>query len=211
MKETLRLGEIAGVRVGVNWSVLVIFFLIALGLAAGRFPTESPGLPSVAYIAAGVATAVAFLASLLTHEIAHAVVAQRSGVEVHGITLWLFGGVARLGGEARDPAAELRIAGVGPLMSLVLAGIFFVAAGLAPAFDTPDIVVGPLRWLAAINVALAVFNLMPAAPLDGGRILRAFLWWRRGDRVSAAVTSTRAGKAFGFLLVGLGLWGWCPW
>ncbi|MDP8928907.1 MAG: site-2 protease family protein, partial [Actinomycetota bacterium] len=207
MKETLRLGEIAGVRVGVNWSVLVIFFLIALGLAAGRFPAESPGLSSAAYIAAGLVAAVVFLVSLLAHEIAHAVVARRSGVEVHGITLWLFGGVARLGGEAKDPAAELRIAGVGPLMSLVLAGVFAAIAGVAAAVDAPGIVVGTLRWLAVINVALAVFNLMPAAPLDGGRILRGFLWWRRGDRVSAAVTSARAGKVFGFLLVGLGLLG----
>lgn len=207
MKETLRLGEIAGVRVGVNWSVLVIFILIAFGLAAGRLPAESPGLSSVAYITAALVAAVAFLASLLAHEIAHAVVARRSGVEVHGITLWLFGGVARLGGEAKDPAAELRIAGVGPLTSFVLAGAFAVAAAVAATLDTPDIVMGTLRWLAAINVALAVFNLMPAAPLDGGRILRAFLWWRRGDRVSAAVTSARAGKAFGFFLVGLGLLG----
>ncbi len=207
MNETLRLGEISGVRVGVNWSVLVIFLLIVFGLAAGRFPAESPGLPSAAYIAAALAAAVAFLLSLLTHEIAHAVVARRSGVEVHGITLWLFGGVARLGGEARDPATELRIAGVGPLTSLVLAGVFAAAGALAAVLDAQALVVGAFRWLAAINVALAVFNLMPAAPLDGGRILRAFLWWRRGDRVSAAVTSARAGKAFGFLLVGLGCWG----
>jgi Zn-dependent protease len=205
MNESLRLGTIAGVRVGINWSVLVIFALIAFSLAAGRFPLVYPDLGTATYAVAGLAAAVIFFLSLLAHEVAHAVVATRNGLEVDGITLWLFGGVARLGGEAADPGADLRIAGVGPLVSLVLAGAFFVVAVAVGGLGLPGIVEGVFGWLAVINLALAVFNLVPAAPLDGGRILRAFLWRRRGDRLSASVTAARAGTVFGFVLIGLGL------
>lgn len=205
MKETIRLGEIAGVRVGVNWSVLVIFLLIAFGLAAGRFPLLFPDQPTQAYVAAGLGAAVVFLVSLLAHEISHAVVARRNGLDVEGITLWLFGGVARLGGESSDPGAEFRIAGIGPAVSLVLALAFGGLALLADAAGLPPLAVDAIAWLALINGILAIFNLVPAAPLDGGRILRAVLWRWRGDRLQAAITAARAGRAFGFLLVALGL------
>lgn len=205
MNESFRLGEVAGVRVGVNWSVLVIFALIAFGLAAGRFPQLFPDLDTWVYAAAGLAAAVVFLLSLLAHEVAHAVVARRNGLGVDGITLWLFGGVARLGGEAADPGAELRIAGVGPLVSVVLSALFAGVALLLAAGGADGIVADVFVWLAIINLALAVFNLVPAAPLDGGRILRAFLWRRRGDRDSAGITAARAGRGFGFVLIALGL------
>jgi Zn-dependent protease/predicted transcriptional regulator len=205
MNETLRLGHIAGIRIGVNWSVLVIFTLILVGLAAGRFPLDYPGLDPVAYAVAGGVAAVVFFLSLLAHEMAHAIVARRNGIAVEGITLWLFGGVAKLLGEADDPAADLRIAGVGPLVSLVLGAGFAVLALAASGLGLEGLPVGVLGWLAVINVVLAVFNLVPAAPLDGGRILRALLWRRRGDRTSAAITAARAGRTFGFVLVGLGL------
>lgn len=205
MNENLRLGQIAGIRIGINWSVLAIFFLIAFGLAAGRFPLQFPGHTAQAYVIAGLAAAVLFMASLLAHEVSHAVVARSSGVEVEGITLWLFGGVARLSGEAPDAGAELRIAGVGPLVSVAAGGAFFLLAVGSATLGLPGLVVAVFQWLALINVVLAVFNLVPAAPLDGGRILRAYLWHRRGDRVGAAITAARAGRVFGFLLVGLGL------
>lgn len=205
MREDMRLGRVAGINVGINWSVLAIFFLVTFGLASGRFPQLYPDLVNGAYIAAGLAAGAMFFLSLLAHEISHAVVARRNGVEVEGITLWLFGGVARLAGEASDPGAELRISGVGPLVSVVLAGLFYAVTVAGAAVELPGIVVGVFGWLAVINVVLAVFNLVPAAPLDGGRILRAILWWRRGDRLSAAVTAARAGRAFGWLLVALGL------
>lgn len=205
MSETLRLGRIAGVRVGANWSVLVIFLLIAVGLAAGRFPQRFPDASTGAYAAAGLIAAVVFLASLLAHEVSHAVVARRNGVGVEGITLWMFGGVANLRGEAGDPGADLRIAGVGPLVSVVLGVAFFALALALTALGTTGLVVGVLTWLGVINIALAVFNLVPAAPLDGGRILRGALWRWHGDRLRAAVTATRAGQVFGFVLVGLGL------
>ncbi len=201
----MRLGRIRGIPVGINWSVLLILFLIVSGLSGGRFPLLYPDVSGTAYILAGVAAGVAFLLSLLAHEVAHALVARRSGVEVDGITLWMFGGVARLRGEPDDAGAELRISAVGPLVSLTLAAAFFVITLALDAAGAQGIAVGVFRWLAIINGVLAVFNLMPAAPLDGGRILRAFLWKRHGDRFRASLTATRAGSAFGWLLVGLGL------
>lgn len=204
MRETLSLGQVAGVRVGVNWSVLAIFLLITFGLAAGRFPLLYPDLSTGAYAAAGLTAAVIFLLSLLAHEVSHAVVAQRNGVEVEGITLWMLGGVARLEGEAADPGAELAIAGVGPLVSVVLGVVFGGLAIVLEVAGAAGIVVGVFVWLGVINIVLAVFNLIPAAPLDGGRILTAWLWKRRGNRTSAAVTAARAGKGFGWFLVALG-------
>jgi len=204
MNETFRLGRIAGIRVGVNASVLVIVLIIAGGLALGRFPLVLPGRSGLAYATAALVAALAFLASLLAHELAHALVARRNGVEVEGITLWLLGGVARLRGGARTPAAEFRIAGVGPLTSLVLAGLFLAAAVAARLAGAGGLPVAVLDYLAVINVSLAVFNLIPASPLDGGRLLRALLWWRRGDPWSSAVTASRAGRFLGFVLIALG-------
>lgn len=204
MREHLRLGRVAGVAVGINWSVLAIFLLITFGLAAGRFPSRFPDLDLVAYVVAGIAAGVFFFLSLLAHEVSHAIVAQRNGIAVEGITLWLFGGVARMESEASDPAAELQIAGVGPLVSLVLSGVFYIVAVVSGVTGLPGLVEDVFVWLAAINLALAVFNLVPAAPLDGGRILRAILWRWRSDRTSAAITAARAGRGFGWFLVVVG-------
>ncbi|MGN9765411.1 site-2 protease family protein [Micromonospora sp. SD12] len=206
MRASFRLGRIAGVPVGVNWSVLVIFVLIAWGLAGSQFPRAYPDRPVAAYVLAGLAAAVVFFLGLLAHEISHAIVAKRNGLEVGGITLWLFGGVAELRGEARDPGAELRIAGVGPLVSLLI-GLFFgaIAVVLAVA-GVEGLLLGSLAWLAGINVLLAVFNALPAAPLDGGRLLRAAVWKATGDRTKASVVAARAGWVLGAVLIGLGLW-----
>ena len=206
MRASFRLGRIAGVPVGVNWSVLVIFVLIAWALSASLFPSSYPGHSPVAYFAAGLAAAVVFFLGLLAHEVAHAVVAKRNGIEVEGITLWLFGGVAELKGEAKDPGAELRIAGVGPLVSLIL-GLFFAAIAVAvAAAGGHGLLLGALAWLAGINVLLAIFNVLPAAPLDGGRLLRAAVWKFTGDRTKASVVAARAGWVLGVVLIGLGLW-----
>lgn len=204
MQETVRLGHLWGVRVGVHWSVLVIFLLITSGLAASRFPLLYPDQSPVAYTVAGLVAGLVFFVSLLAHEMSHAVVARRNGVTVEGITLWMLGGVANLTGRARDPGAELRISGVGPLVSLLLAVAFFALQLGLEAAGVTGLVLAVVGWLAAINLILAVFNLFPAAPLDGGRVLTAFLWKRRGDRQSAAITAARAGRTFGLVLIGLG-------
>lgn len=143
--------------------------------------------------------------SLLAHELAHAFMARRQGIEVKGLTLWLFGGVASLGREPATPGADFRVAVVGPATSLALAGGFgAIAAGLQ-FLGVAHLLVSVGGWLAGTNLLLGVFNLIPGAPLDGGRLLRSFLWRRRGDRVSAAISATKAGRAVGFGLIGLGL------
>ena len=205
MNESFRLGTVAGIRVGVNVSVLVIVAIIVVGLAFGQLPAVFPGRSPLAYGVAALVAATAFLASLLAHELAHAVVARQHGIEVDGITLWLLGGVARLQGEPRTPGADFWIAFVGPLTSLVLGVVFGVLAQLLFWAGGTGLAVGVLSYLAGLNVLLAVFNLIPAAPLDGGRVLRAVLWRARGDRAQAAIWAARAGRVFGFLLIALGV------
>ncbi|MGZ4505683.1 MAG: site-2 protease family protein [Blastococcus sp.] len=205
MGGTLGLGTIGGVPVRAHWSVLIVTGLIAWGLAAQGLPALDPGRPAWAYVVVGIVTAVVFVLGLLAHEVSHAVVARRRGVGVDSITLWLFGGVAQLHGEAADPGSELRIAGVGPLVSLLLGGAFWLVALALAAAGVADLVVGACTWLAAINVLLAVFNVLPGAPLDGGRLLRAALWRWRGDRVWASVAAARAGRGLGMVLIAAGL------
>jgi len=204
MRESVRLGRIAGVRVGLNISVFVIVAIIAFGLAVGRFPAMFPGHGAVTYAVAGLVSALLFLCSLLVHELAHAVTARRNGVEVRGIVLWLFGGVAELRGEPRTPGADFRIAVVGPLTSLVIAVLFGSIAVVLTVAGAGDLVIAVFGYLAGVNVLLAGFNLIPAAPLDGGRVLRAALWRRWGDRARAAVQAARAGRVFGYVLVAVG-------
>ena len=205
MNESFSLGRIAGVRVGVNWSVLVIFGLIVYGLAGVQFPSLYPGYVGGAYLLAGLLAALVFVGSLLAHELAHAVVARHNGLTVEGITLWLFGGVARLSGEAPSPGAELRIAGVGPLVSLLLGVGFAILAVLVRVSGVHGLTIAVLGWLAGINIVLAIFNVVPAAPLDGGRLLRAIVWWRTGDRLKATIRAAQAGRAFGWFLIIAGL------
>lgn len=206
MKASIRLGTILGIPVGVNWSVLIIFLLLAWGLSAGQLPDAYPGYPTWSYVAAGVSAAVVFFLGLLAHEVSHAVLAIRNGISVQAITLWMLGGVAELRGQARTPGAEFRIAGVGPLVSLVAGVLFGSVAALLGAAGNDGLLFGTFAWLGGINIVLAVFNVLPAAPLDGGRLLRAALWRWRGDRTWAAIVAARAGRYLGMVLIALGLW-----
>lgn len=205
MTETVRLGTIAGVRVGLHWSVLGIIVLLMFGLAGGLLPGQFPDQHPAAYIVAAAVATTLFVASLLAHEVGHAVVARRNGIEVEGITLWLLGGVARLRGDSPNAAVDFRIAAVGPAISLVLGAAFTAAAWALADAGVPELVAGVAGYLGAINLLLAVFNLIPAAPLDGGRILRSALWAWRGDRFLAQIWSARAGRVFGFLLIAFGV------
>lgn len=201
----IRIGRISGFDVRVHWSTLVIFTILVISLSTVQFPDEAPGYRDAAYWAAAVLTGLVFYASLLAHEVSHAVLARRDGIAVESLTLWMLGGVASLEGEPKTPRGDFQIAAIGPAVSLVLAGLFGAAGAVAAAADGSPLVQATLAWLAGINGVLAVFNLIPAAPLDGGRILRAAVWHFRGDRSVAAVTAARAGEVFGYVLVGLGL------
>lgn len=204
MDHGIPLGKVAGFPLSIDWSVLVIMWLFTWSLAS-TLPDAAPGHSSIAYWLAGACGAAVLLASLLAHELTHAIVARRRGVEVLGLKLWLFGGIARLGGEAKTPGTEFSIAVSGPAVSLLLAAVFAGAAEGLRAVGSADVAVAVAWWLAGINVILGLFNLLPGAPLDGGRILRAYLWRRHGDEVRAAVGAARAGRVVAYVLMGLGL------
>ena len=196
MRATIPLGRIAGIRIGANWSTLVTLGLFTYLL--GRSLADAHG-NSVAVWLAAAAGAVGLFVSLLSHELAHSIIARRSGTHVEMVVLWLLGGVSELGDEPKDPRSDLRIAVAGPLSSFVLGAALFGIAGVLGA-----VVSGPvpemLGWLAVMNLVLAVFNLIPGAPLDGGRVLRALIWRRTGDRLRASTIAARSGR-----IVGLGL------
>ena len=196
------LGRWAGVPIRAHWSVLIAVGLFAGLIATVDLPTLHPGQTVAAYWIAGVVTSLVFFATLVAHELAHAVTARHYRLGVRRISLWMLGGLTELEGEPPTPRADALIAASGPLTSLGLGGLFAVAAWLAGG---SGLVATALGWLAGINVILAVFNLLPGAPLDGGRLLRAALWWRTHDRARAAELAGRAGRALGTVLIALGM------
>ena len=204
MAGTIRIGRILGVPVGVHWSLLGIGLLLTLTMATTNLPLAHPGHDSWVYWAVGGATTAAFFATVLAHEIGHAVAARRYGVGVEGIDLWILGGVARLSDEAPTPRAEWRIAAAGPLVSVGLTvGLGAVAFALHNA-GAPSLITASCAWLAVVNGVLAIFNLLPAAPLDGGRILAAIVWRHTGDRLRAVDRASQAGQFLGWLMMAAG-------
>src|SRR5579875_1000383 len=206
MKDTVRLGRIAGVPVGINWSLAVIVVVFAGGLAENRFPADAPGYGHLAYLWVGALTAVALLAAVLLHELGHAFVARRSGMDVEGITLSWMGGVTRIAGDSPSPIRELGMAGIGPLISFAVGFALWGVRALAVGAHLGSLAITALGWLAVINVVLAIFNLIPAAPLDGGRILHAGIWWVTRDRWRAARATSAAGVLLAAAIILFGLW-----
>jgi len=204
---SFRLGRIAGIEIGINWTWLIVFALIVWSLAVAVFPDQNPRLGDGTYLVMAFVAAIAFFASILLHELGHAVQARREGMEIEGITLWLFGGVATFKGMFPSAGAEFRIAIAGPLVSLALGLAFVGAAALITGADSVD---GVAAWLGYINLALLVFNLLPALPLDGGRVLRSALWAARDDFASATRTAAGIGRGFGYLFIagGVALFFW---
>jgi Zn-dependent protease len=204
VRDEIPLGRVAGFPVNIHWSVLVILWLFTWSLAS-TLPATVKGYSPLVYWLAGAGGAVVLLASLLAHELAHAVVARRVGVGVGSVTLWLFGGVTTLRGEAKTPRAAFRIAFAGPATSLGLAVAFAAVAATLGTLRAATIVVSVAWWLAGINLLLGLFNLLPGAPLDGGRLVRAYLWRRHGDSVRAAIGAAHAGRVLALILIALGL------
>jgi Zn-dependent protease/CBS domain-containing protein len=201
MNGNLTLGRLGGVQVRLNWSWFVVFALIVWSLAASVFPSQNPELSDRVHLAMAVVAALLFFAAVLLHELGHAWQARREGLEIDGITLWLFGGIAQFKGAFPNPGAEFRIAIAGPLVTLGL-GAGFVLLALA---GLPSAVDGVAAWLGYINLFLLVFNLIPALPLDGGRVLRAALWRARGDLGWGTRVAADIGRGFGYLFIALGV------
>lgn len=194
-----------GFKIYVDLSWLILAFLITWTLAVGFFPSVAPELAPAAYWWMGIAGALGLFASIIFHELGHSVVARRYGIPMKGITLFIFGGVAEMTQEPPSAKSEFMMAIAGPIAS-VFAGVFFFALyGLASALAWPAAVGLVLGYLATINMILAVFNMIPAFPLDGGRVLRAILWGVKKDLAWATRISSALGAGFGLLLVVLGI------
>ncbi|HXQ67650.1 MAG TPA: site-2 protease family protein [Alphaproteobacteria bacterium] len=194
-----------GFKVRVDISLVFLALLVTWSLASAVFPPQLPGLDRATYWWMGVAGTIGLFFSLIFHELSHSLVARRYGLPIRGITLFIFGGVAEMSDEPPSAKAEFWMALAGPAASILLALLAWALSGLGAAAGVPEPVTAVVRYLALINAVLAVFNLVPAYPLDGGRVLRAALWWRRGDIVGATRSAARAGGAFALLLMGMGV------
>ncbi|MEU8783415.1 site-2 protease family protein [Streptomyces sp. NPDC048637] len=203
MNGSVRVGHVVGVPLRMHWSVPLLVGLFAYGLGRQGLPVWTPGRSDAVYAVAGVIGAALLMGSLLLHETAHAATALRKKISVQDVTLWALGGTTRMG-RPQTAAAAFAVAVSGPLISLVIGGVALGAgAGLhgLSGWAVPSVV---LAWLGWANLFLGVFNLLPAVPLDGGRVVQAVLWWRTGDRERADLAASRGGQIMGLLLVAAG-------
>lgn len=213
MPNGFRLGRIAGINIYADWSLSIIFFLITLSLAAGVFPRWHPEWSAGIIWGTAFAAAALFIASVLIHELSHALVGRAHGIEIRRITLFIFGGMAQMENEPRTWRAELWMAIVGPITSLLLGAIFLFLGGLAAGpiemepeapeelFSALNPLATLLMWLGPINIILGLFNLVPGFPLDGGRVLRAIMWGITGNLRQATRWASGAGQVFAWALI----------
>ncbi|MDO9116544.1 MAG: site-2 protease family protein [Nitrospira sp.] len=201
--QSVKLTTIRGIEIGVHYSWFIIFFLITFSLTT-RFASEHPHWTLAEHYAVGIATSLLFFASILLHELAHSFVALAKGIPVRSITLFVFGGVAQIGREPDRPMTEFQIAIAGPITSALLAVGFGAVAHLAgDEFERISALAG---WLASINLMLALFNLVPGFPLDGGRIFRALLWRVTGNLATATRIAAGTGQTVGYAFMLVGIW-----
>jgi len=203
MPGSIRLGRILGLDIELHYSWFVVFALFAL-LATWRLPREFPAMPVGQRWALGVGVTLVFFACLLVHEMAHSLVSRANGIEISGITLFLFGGVSRMTEDPPSAAVELKIAAAGPMASVALAVLFWALKVMATAGGAAAPLAAALRDLAFINLALAAFNLLPGFPLDGGRLLRAAIWYFGGSLPRASYVASVLGQGVGYLLMAWG-------
>jgi len=199
MANAFNLGRVFGIQFRLHYTWFIIFILITASLSWQLFPTSYPGWPLPLYWVIGIVTSLLFFASVLAHELAHSLVGRAYGIPIRSITLFIFGGVAEMTKEATRPGAEFRMAVAGPGCSLVLGGLFVLVYLFTRSTIEP--IAAMAYWLAYINIALAVFNLIPGFPLDGGRLFRSTLWrvsdnYRRSTRIA-----TRVGQGIGYLFI----------
>jgi Zn-dependent protease len=205
VSQTIRIGKIFGIEIGVNYSWFIVFGLVTVILAAAYFPEQYQGLPQATYITWGIVTSLFFFISVLLHELAHSLVARMNNIPIKSITLFIFGGVSNMTKEPDKPSAEFLMALAGPLASFVLATVFGIIALGAQLSPLGVLVAAPAQYLAAINLLLGIFNLVPGFPLDGGRVLRSLIWHFMGDLRKATRIASIFGQAFAAVLIALGL------
>ncbi len=198
---SIRLGKIMGIPVRIHYTLWLVFILIAWSLAVGYMPHQYPGLNSITYWAIGIASAVILFASVLIHELSHSYIAKKNGLPIARITLFFFGGVSEMTEEPQDPGLEIKMAAAGPLMSFLIAGVLGGMWYVSQIAEAPLAVNATLGYGALINAVLGTFNLMPAFPLDGGRVFRGILWKHYGDLIRATRIATRISEAISLLMM----------
>ena len=203
MPSSIGIGRVLGIRVDIHFSLFLIVAFLTWSLATGFLPDRYPGWSTATYWSTGFVCALSLFVSVLLHELAHSLVAIRRGYRVEGITLFLLGGVSSIASESRSAADDFVISVVGPLSSLAIAAIIGIVAvasgGASPGYAA-------IEYVAIINLLLGLFNLLPAFPLDGGRVLRAAIWAVTGSFRRASGVSTRSGQVVGLLLVAFGIY-----
>ena len=197
------LGKIFGIQFRLHYSWFIIFVLITVSLSWQYFPFVYPGWSKLTYWLTGIFTSLLFFSSVVAHELAHSLVGRANGIPVKSITLFIFGGVAHMTREAAHHGAELKMAAAGPASSLVIGGLFFLLHLLTQGISEP--IAAMAFWLAQINVVLAIFNLIPGFPLDGGRVFRSLLWRFSGDYKRSTRIATRVGQGIGYLFILAGI------
>lgn len=203
---SFRLGTVFGFEIRIDYSWFIIFFLILWSFTSAVFPASFPGFSGTTYILMGAAGTLLFFASLLAHELSHSLVARAKGIPVEGITLFIFGGMARTKTESETPGDEFQIAGVGPLSSLLIGAMFGAVWWFGEDVGLSVPVVAVAAYLGFLNVVLAVFNLLPGFPLDGGRLFRAVVWKVTGDLTKATRYASTGGRWLGYALIAWGLY-----
>jgi Zn-dependent protease/predicted transcriptional regulator len=201
----LNLFKLFGFQVKIDFSWVFIAVLIAWSLSTGLFPFQYKGFSTRTYWIMGIIGSLGLFLSIIIHEFSHSLAARRYGMHMKGITLFIFGGMAEMSDEPPSPRAEFMMAVVGPVTSILLAGVFYVIYIASATQGQPNPVNGVVQYLAFINALLAAFNVVPAFPLDGGRMLRSVLWGVKGDLRWATRVSARIGSGFGILLIGFGI------
>jgi Zn-dependent protease/CBS domain-containing protein len=204
VESSFTVARIRGIPIGVHYTWAIAVVMITWSLAAGYFPSSYPGWSRQTYWIVGAAAALLLFLSVLFHELCHSFVAQARGLAVKSITLFIFGGVSNIAQESEDPQDEFLIAVVGPLSSLALAGVIWLALQTVPNDTSP--LSALLFYLAMVNLMLAVFNILPGFPLDGGRVLRAILWGATGNMVRGTTIATGVGQVMAYLFIAYGIW-----
>jgi len=198
---SFKIGTLFGIPIELNSSWFLIFFLVAFTLTTSYLPQALPDRSATIYVGLAVLMSIAFFASIVIHEIAHSLVARAGGLRISKVTLFFFGGVSQMEEEPSGPGREFLMAAAGPGMSLLLSGLGFGALALMTSAGVTETVRIPIEYLTFINLYVAIFNLLPGFPLDGGRLLRAILWAITGDLLKATRWASRMGQFFGYMLV----------